>query len=424
VVHGRLVLARARWLLLAKDIEGLIEAKDSVGRAGALAGLRARHRLPAWVVVTSADHQLPIWLDGDAGVDLLVHEGRQSGSLTLTELLPEPDRLVVQRPEGRVNHEVVVPFVAPPTSPVSGRSVATVAGDPAPRTFAPGSVWVSAKLYTGKATADAGLRDAVAPLVDALRADGAIDGWFFLRYGDPDWHLRVRLHASASDRAPEVAAAVGGATQAMLDDGRISRIVLDTYNREVERYGGSDGVALSERVFEADSDAALAIVEAAGGEDGLDARWRLALVGVDRLLTDFGMGLDERRPLVRSWATALEAEHGRGGLEARRWAGRLFRSERGPLQRLLTGDGSGLVPEITAGFDALARRSGALAPVVADLRAAADRGRLTTSLVALANSYCHMHVNRVLRASQRVQELVIYDLLDRAYQAQRARGRA
>jgi lantibiotic biosynthesis protein len=36
----------------------------------------------------------------------------------------------------------------------------------------------------------------------------------------------------------------------------------------------------------------------------------------------------------------------------------------------------------------------------------------------IAMSYAHMHVNRLLRSAQRAQELVLYELLDRAYSAQ------
>ena len=39
----------------------------------------------------------------------------------------------------------------------------------------------------------------------------------------------------------------------------------------------------------------------------------------------------------------------------------------------------------------------------------------------LALSLAHMHVNRMLRSAQRAQELVIYEMLGRAYRSQAAR---
>ena len=42
--------------------------------------------------------------------------------------------------------------------------------------------------------------------------------------------------------------------------GTIWRVQFDTYEREVERYGGSQGVVLGERIWNADSDAVMSIV--------------------------------------------------------------------------------------------------------------------------------------------------------------------
>ena len=33
------------------------------------------------------------------------------------------------------------------------------------------------------------LTDALAEPLQRFKADGLIDRWFFIRYGDPDWHL-------------------------------------------------------------------------------------------------------------------------------------------------------------------------------------------------------------------------------------------
>jgi hypothetical protein len=39
----------------------------------------------------------------------------------------------------------------------------------------------------------------------------------------------------------------------------------------------------------------------------------------------------------------------------------------------------------------------------------------------IAVSYAHMHANRLLRSAQRAHELVLYELLERAYSSQAAR---
>ena len=101
---------------------------------------------------------------------------------------------------------------------------------------------------------------------------------------------------------------------------------------------------------------------------------------------------------------------------------RRYRTERACLEALL--DPQREAPaELAASIQALHQRSAALAPVIRDLRAAADAGRLTVDCPALTMSLAHMHVNRMLRSAQRAQELVLYELLGRAYSSQAARRR-
>src|SRR6185503_12472324 len=109
---------------------------------------------------------------------------------------------------------------------------------------------------TGTATADRVLC-ALRPVVDQALASGAADAWFFLRYGDPDWHVRLRFHGAPARLVAEVLPSLHEAMAPLLADGRAWKVVLDTYEREVERYGGGVGVALAERLFDADSRAAL-----------------------------------------------------------------------------------------------------------------------------------------------------------------------
>ena len=135
-------------------------------------------------------------------------------------------------------------------------------------------------------------------------ATGEADGWFFIRYGDPEWHLRVRFHGDPSRLQSGVLPRLHAALEPLLADGRIWRVQLDTYEREVERYGGPEGIGLAERLFQIDSEAVLAILEMLEGDEGADLRWRLALRGIDMLLGD--LRFDHRDP------AAGDARHARG----------------------------------------------------------------------------------------------------------------
>jgi lantibiotic biosynthesis protein len=415
VVSGRIVLSRARWRLTQGDISGL-SAKDAYVRFAAMQALRERLRLPRVVVLSDADNELAVDLDNPLLVETLLHLLRQRSDAVLTELFPSPDCLWIEGPEGRFAGEVIVPFTAPNffplQEPAPTRASAVLPAAPAPSVHLPGSEWLYLKLYCGTSTADGLLRDVIASLIAHARAQQRIDRWFFIRYGDPDWHIRLRLHGTPSDLAA-LLVDVRAQIEPLLADASIARLAVDTYRPELERYGGQAAMPIIEQIFEADSDAVLGIVALLSGDEGMDARWRLALRGADMLLDDLGLSADDRRAVMRALRDGYRAEFRANGT-MRGQVGDRFRRERASLVDLVrrsSDDTSDLAP----GLDLLAARSLRIRPLAAQLQAREQRGELQQPLQSIARSLVHMHANRLLRSAHRAQELVIYDFLDRVY---------
>ncbi|MDQ4096289.1 MAG: lantibiotic dehydratase, partial [Actinomycetota bacterium] len=394
VTLGRLVLARSQWTLRGSELVDL-----------------PRHRLPKMVVLADGDNELLCDLDHPLSLAALRQQLKGRNSATLLELFPGPGELCVTGSEGRYAHELVVPFIreSPRTAPEQAAAMPiTTVPITVRRRFAPGSEWLYAKLFTGTGSADGVLIDAVRPLVDGCLADGVADSWFFVRYGDGGWHLRVRLHGDAA----AMLSRLHEATEPLLADGRLWKVQLDTYEREIERYGGDAGMELSEVVFRHDSDAVLELLELLPGDAGLDARWRLALAGTDRLLDDFGFSLGEKAAWARARREAFATEF-RADAKLAGQIGRRYRAERRALEDLLDADDE---HPLSPALAVLSRRSRALAEPAAEL------GRRGLRLGDLTASYAHMYANRLLRGGHRAQELVIHDLLLRLYEARLHRG--
>lgn len=417
VVKGRLVLSRACWNLDERQLRALREAA-SAGSGQAVRQWRSGLRLPRYVALADDDNELVVDLDNVLSVTSLDRQLRGARRATLVEMFPGPEDLCVTGPEGRFVHELIVPFITTAPSAPPARTAQPLVG-PVRRRFAPGSEWLYAKLYTGTGTADQVLVQLVGPLVRSALDSGAADSWFFIRYNDPDSHLRVRLHGDPDRLRTEVLPGLQDRAAALLDDGRLWRLELDTYEREVERYGGDRGIELAEQMFAADSDAVLRIIGALSGDVGLDLRWRLALLGMDLLFDDLGMSLAEKRDRARRSRDAFGSEFRVDGA-FRNQVSKRYRAERAGLTALLESGTEPAAP-LAEGIGALRDRSRRVAPITAELRRLADAGRLSEPIEDLAASLAHMHVNRLLRSAQRAQELVLYELLDRAYSSRAAR---
>ncbi|MFP2927863.1 lantibiotic dehydratase [Pyxidicoccus sp. 3LG] len=416
VTVGKLILHRARWRLRAQALRALGSARDAE-RFREVQRLREALRLPRFVGVEDHDNVLPVDLDNVLSIDTFVHLVKDRSHVDLVELLT--DGLCVRGPEGRFVHELVVPFVL--ATPASAPGPLATRPTSVQRSFAPGSEWLYLKLYTGTATADTVLREAVAPLAREALASGAARQWFFIRYGDPDWHLRVRFQGDPVRLRGEVLERLHTLLAPLRQAGLVHRVQVDTYEREVERYGGAEGLPLAERLFHADSEAVLELLDLLTGDEGADARWRLTLRGIDALLDDLGLDLDAKRGVM----AGLREGYGQefrvdGNLE--RQLGERFRKHRRELEPLLWQPPSAESP-LAQGLDVLRRRSERHAPGMEELRALSAAGRLTQSLSQLAESLVHMHTNRMLRAAARAQELVLYDFLHRLYESRAARER-
>ncbi|MCE9575347.1 MAG: lantibiotic dehydratase, partial [Deltaproteobacteria bacterium] len=443
---GRVVLARASWRLIEPELAAITaavraaqkdEKKKKDAKPGetatpsvaerraavlaAVAALREARRLPRFLVIASGDNELPIDLDNPLLAMAFADEVAGAPMVSLSEWFPAPDRMIARGPEGVFANEVVVTFnrtgePAPARRPIPSTTIA--------RRFVPGSEWLYAKLYCGESTGDRVLREAIAPVVREAMATGDADRWFFIRYGDPDNHVRVRLHGDPQRLVTNVLPALYRATQPLLDSGAVYKLVLDTYEREIERYGGDDGIELVEELFWRDSEAILGIVELLDGDAGGDARWRLAVRGVDTLLDALGFDDDARARVLSSGREMLGNEfHADTPFWTR--VGDRFAKERPALDAVFARDPAiDAEHDLEPGFTLLAERDRLIAPIGAELRDRDAAGRLAPKLDDLAWSLIHMHANRLLHASQRAQEMLVYDFARRLHAGRKARAKA
>lgn len=408
ITAGRLVLSRARWRLSGAELAPLTSADPISGWAA----LAARRGVPDEVLVADGDNRLYVDITSAALTAAAAKVLRGRTAAVLEEVLPSR---VATGPQGHFAHELIVPFLRDADPTPAARPW------PAPRlrrTFPPDSEWLYFKIYTGTASADRILTGTIADVVDRLRDAGVIDRWFFLRYNDPDHHLRVRLHGEPKALREKALPTLTTSLNTHLEDGAVWKVAIDTYDREIERYGGDAGIELAERIHAADSDAVLQVLGMLDDQDaGLDARWKLCVYATARLLADAGLTLPQRRQWARDGAARYRREYPDApGLEsgiARRW-----RAERTGLTALLD-DGSDHPYEPARAV--FRERSERTVPLLAELAERDRRGLLTVPPSQLLYSFNHLHAIRLLRSAARTHELVVHSFLDRHYTSRSAR---
>ncbi len=412
LVRGGVVLSLARWNL----------AKAELGPAdGGVQRLRERLDLPRWVTLSDGDQRLAIDLDNPLSVEMLWHEVHQKKHFSLEELWPAPEGLAASGPEGRFASEVLVPFVRreavaaerPSPLPPSPPARPLLELERAARSHPPGSGWLYLKIYSGRSRLRGLLEQAATALASTALAPH-VERWFFVPFADPEPHLRLRVRGEPRALLARVLPALHRALAEEFANGSIARLELATYERELERYAGVAATELAEQLFHADSLAVVQLSELLE-EDG--AAFELTVLGIHRLLLDFGLDVQARLRFARTAADDYGSEFG-ATTETWKKIGEKFRKHGPRLTQLLFGD----LPEedpvrrAQASFDARSERA------VAVRHALAELGLPTAEIEELLHSYAHLHAIRVLGDSARWYELVVYDFLRRLYATEAARA--
>jgi hypothetical protein len=363
VRSGRLVLARARWTFTPPAHAGDAAWDEALG------SFSKRWRVPRHVMFVLSDNDLLVDLESPVGRELLRAETKDD--VVVLEELPALDEHWLRGASGRYVAEfvcgfsVATPAAAPRGSPPARADV---------RRIPSSSSWLYVQVFCSAHRFETLLRAYVGPLVERVRHASAHPlEWFFVRYRTTESHLRLRFRLGDPSQAPLVTEAV----EDWAERGLVRRWATCAYERELERYGGIEGLALAERIFASSSDIAMTAIAQRvtdAREKTMEEAWRFGSLLLGELDGD---ELERLRP---------SGQH-------RKLA---------PWQRAILA-----APQTQPG--ARTAVEAAIAEQARDLRDLAARGGLQAALLDVNLSLCHMHSNRL--GLDRDAELQVRSLL-------------
>lgn len=284
------------------------------------------------------------------------------------------------------------------------------------RIFIPGSQWLYVKLYTGNKTADKILVKVIAPLIKELKKHEVVDKWFFIRYVDPDFHLRIRFHLKNVHELGKVMIMLQKKLEFYVKHNLIWKIQYDTYNRELERYG-NDLLEEGEDIFRIDSDCVLKLLRKLCNLPNEDYRWMIALKMMDLFLSTFSYSLSQKADFFNSRSTGFKMEFGFNEYNAKQFNTK-YRDHKKTVEAVLKGTVTDT--DFLSLYVSLQKSASQLKPLAETLDRKLKK-RKDISLDSLLASYIHMMLNRLFRSKNRKHELVLYDFMRRYYESEVAR---
>ncbi|MCA8832858.1 lantibiotic dehydratase [Hymenobacter pini] len=406
---GAVVLAPATWQFTQADLHDLLAASPAE-LPHQLAAFRHQWQLPRFFTLADGDNELLIDLENQLLVSVWLSAVRGRASSKLKEFLFDPAASPVRDIAGQpfVPQCIALLVRQTPCYFAAGAPLTAEAPIAVIRSFSLGSEWLYYKLYCGQLVADRVLLEALAPLTAELREQGLIDNWFFVRYSDPDMHLRVRWHLPEPGRIGEVVRLVSEYLAPFIATQSVWKLQTDTYRRELERYG-SRSIEATEQLFCYQTDALLARMAQAAEEEAPGELWPWGLSAIEELLTAFNYSLPRKLILTKRLKESFAREFGNTKALKLQLDDK-YRSARPLVQQAISSVTNSALP-LPAELLAIAAR-------ITELE---QQGGLEIAKDQLLASYLHMLLNRLLPAEARLHELVLYDFLFRHYQSCLAR---
>jgi thiopeptide-type bacteriocin biosynthesis protein len=405
VSDGRAIVSPATWQFSSEHLRPLQQKKCNTEDFEAW---RTKYKLPESFILADGDNELFIDSSNNLLKDAFLSAIKEKSNVIIKEYL-WASTIPVKNVEGNaMANQLIATLIR--NKPIYDSNVLNLKKKNVQRTFSIGSEWVYFKFYCGAKSADNILLEGVQKVVQQATENEWIDKWFFIRYTDPDYHLRVRFHLTDEIFLINILHAIEKYIKPFERKGIIWKIQTDTYRRELERYG-YEAIESVEALFCIDSKMYLNFLSFTDSTNREDIKWLWGLRGVDFLLTHAGLDLVEKKALLEdmrnNFAVEFKMNH-----ELKSQIDKKYRTYRNKIETFMN-DYNSLWEIYLEHEDKSQDLLEKIKDIVVD----------ESAYWKILSSFIHMMINRLISSNQRLHELLMYDFLYRYYNSLLARQR-
>lgn len=322
----------------------------------------------------------------------------------------------LQNKSGGYHHEILLPFRndAFDTKPAAGirNIIKDIPG--VHRSVVPSDEWLYLKIYAGTATVEKIISERLPLLIANWKQESLINGYFFLRLTDPDYHLRLRVKPSGYAAIGRIMEVFNNFFAPELESGFIQKVQFDTYRREVERYGGPL-IVPSEELFIIDSELVINLKTILVAEVNKDYEWLLMFKVVTLYMEVFGLQGASAIQFLKERSATFSAIFNTNKLQKRSLIQRYLNNQQ-VLEQMMNHVGTPFADQLSL-LQAIEQFRGKLSAWY-DKHLAAEPQEIRNELL---RSYIHMFILRFSSGKNKLHEHVLFFFLERYYLQQRQR---
>lgn len=357
--------------------------------------------LPAYFSLNERDNFLVFNRDNKDDLDLFRKCIRNKESVTLKEYVFSDDADLQDKEKQSYATQYITCVVNQSKSYFLPQSNSNIIGNvkklKVKRTFFPGDEWLYLKIYAHDSLMDNILMNVVSPVIQKYKKKDPAFKWFFIRYNDTGHHIRLRFFINR-ESAHNLLLEINTRLKPLCNSGKVSEILLDTYQRELERYS-AELINEVESLFYYDSEYILSAFKIGG----LNARFKLSFAVHSALLIVkcFIKDKNQRFEFFNKALSGFSKEFSNKDKMISRKLDlkyRNFQKELIESKQLSTSDGNSFYTHFNQLLNALNEKT--------THWRSEDKYNLIASLI-------HMHMNRIFESQPREYECLAYHFMNK-----------
>lgn len=280
ITYKNFILSPARWTIKHHTFNKCKQFEDFIESFNAF---KNKYSLPKYVYLSFLDNQILLNTDNTMHVkDLFKEVSKLSHGVTLSliEYVKSDEEHSTELVFSLVNTKK--PLDEESFSEKVSKNNLPVIPDEE-RIKMPFSEWIYLKLYCSEDRQEELLGE---HLLKFVHENDWYESFFYMRYKDPKFHIRLRFKAPLADQ--ESLNNIKVWMNRLKDIGILSRCTIDTYDPEIERYGGPHLMNYAETLFHYDSLLSLALINTKLSQKSF-SNDHLAIFNISDYMQNFGL---------------------------------------------------------------------------------------------------------------------------------------
>jgi lantibiotic biosynthesis protein len=419
-VYKDVVLTPATWHVSKKKFEEILNNLKNYNVLE-IKNWQKEIELPNLFLLSDGDNELLVDVNDELSIKAFLSAIKKRDSITLTEFLHTSENCFVKDKQGNGYTNELIAIVHNQEKPELQINAIKKTDQilKLQRSYITGSEWLYYKIYCSSKSAENILINSIYPFVLMLQQNEKIEKWFFIRYADPEPHIRIRFKINQPENISSVASELNRILFPLVQNSLIEKVVNDTYNREIERYG-SKSIDLSELLFEKDSLSILNLISQINDDEQGDLiKMKYACYNTLLLIQHFDKTDGDLMQLIDRGQLAYFTEHG-GNKDLKLQLDNKYRKYRKEIDGFLLDPSLKDSEENSCVYNLSQSHFEIVKPIISKIKTIIE-AESEINLSDYIFSLVHMHINRLFKSKQRVYELLMYDFLQRSLKSIHAR---